>query len=337
MATNGTNVVTYLDFAKRLDESGKVEKNIIEIMVQMNQILEDMSIVEGNLATGHKTTVRTGLPSATWRLLNYGVQPSKSATAQITDTCGMLEAYAQVDKSLADLNGNSAAWRLSEEKAFIEAMNQTMAYTMFYGDTGVNPERFLGLAPRYGALSGAASCANVIDGGGSSNLTSIYLVIWSPETVHAIYPKGSKAGIVFEDKGQVTLTDNQTPGGMYEGYRSHYKWDLGLTVRDWRYVVRIANLDTVALATAGDASDTSANLVKLMVKAMNLPLNLNAGKAVWYMNNTVKTYLEVKLLNAKNLFLQMRELTDGSGFVTTFMGVPIRRVDQIVNSETKLT
>jgi hypothetical protein len=27
-------------------------------------------------------------------------------------------------------------------------MNQTMASTLFYGNTDVNPERFMGLAPR---------------------------------------------------------------------------------------------------------------------------------------------------------------------------------------------
>jgi len=342
MAVLGQSAVTYMDLAKRFDASGQVEKVIIEIMNQFNRILDDMLVLEGNLATGHKTTVRTGLPGVTWRMLNYGVQPSKSSTSQVTDTCGMLEAYAEVDKSLADLNGNTAAWRLSEEKAFIEAMNQQMAYTLFYGDTTLNPERFLGLAPRYGTLTGAQSCTNVISAGGTTNLTSVYLVVWGDTTVHGIFPKGSKGGISQEDKGQQTLLDSNTPMGRYEGYRSHYKWDLGLTVRDWRYVVRICNIDTVALATAGDSSDTSPNLIKLMVKAINLIFNINNGRPAFYMNLLVKTYLEVKLMNAKNLFLQMRELTGtdmagaSGGIVTTFLGIPIRRVDQIVNSETQV-
>ncbi|WP_368734330.1 major capsid protein, partial [Klebsiella quasipneumoniae] len=67
----------------------------------------------------------------------YGVQPSKSTTVQVTDYVGMLETYAEVDKSLADLNGNTAEFRLSEDRAFIEAMNQQMAQTLFYGDSSV--------------------------------------------------------------------------------------------------------------------------------------------------------------------------------------------------------
>jgi hypothetical protein len=328
--------VTYLDFAKREDPDGKISKAIIELLAQTNEILMDMTVIEGNLPVGHRTTVRTGLPAVTWRLLNYGVQPTKSLTATITDSCGMLEAYAQVDKALADLNGNSEAWRLSEEKPIIEAMNQEMARTLFYGDTTLNPERFLGLDKRYFNTDPAlaASAVNIIDAGGSTNLTSMWLIIWSQETAHAIFPKGSKAGILFENKGQVTLQD--AANGMFEGYRSHYKWDIGFTVRDWRYVVRIANIDTVALATAGDASDTSANLIKFAIRAKNLVPNLRAGRAAWYCNNTVKTYLEVKAME-KSKVISMEDIKNGEGMITRFFGIPVRRVDQIVNAETRIT
>ena len=54
---------------------------------------------------------------------------------QVRDGTGMLETYAEVDKSLVKLNGNEAAFRLSEDRAFIEGMNQTMAQTLFYSDT----------------------------------------------------------------------------------------------------------------------------------------------------------------------------------------------------------
>lgn len=336
MSTIGTKYVTYLDFARRATENFKVEKEIVELLAQTNEILDDMVMIEGNLPTGHKTTIRTGLPTATWRMLNYGVKQSKSQTTQITDACGMLEAYAEVDKSLADLNGNDNEWRLSEEMAFIEALNINMASTLFNGDTAAYPERFLGLMKRYNNTdtTKAASAENVIDCGGSTNLTSMYLVVWGKRTVHSIYPKGSKVGISFENKGQVTLDD--ADGGHYEGYRSHYKWDLGLTVRDWRYVVRLANIDTVALATAGDSSDTSANLLKLMTIAMNKIPNLKSGTPAFYCNNLVKTYLEVKCINA-NKMLTMTDLTEGSGTLTRYRGIPIRRVDQITNAETRVT
>lgn len=53
--------LTYADWAKRMDDGYKVAR-IIELLSQTNEILEDMMVVEGNSPTGHKTTVRTGLP-----------------------------------------------------------------------------------------------------------------------------------------------------------------------------------------------------------------------------------------------------------------------------------
>ena len=69
----------FRELEQRLDSMG---------MLPDEYFLLDMDWQEGNLPTGHRTTIRTGLPESAWRLLNYGVQPSKSVTAQVTDTCG---------------------------------------------------------------------------------------------------------------------------------------------------------------------------------------------------------------------------------------------------------
>ena len=320
---------TLMDVASRTEDN-KIG-TIAELLTENNEILTDMVMKEGNLPTGNKTTVRTGLPQATWRLLNYGVQPSKSKTAQITDTCGMLEAYAEVDKALADLNGNTSSFRLSEDMAFLEAMNQEMAKTLFYGDTSVDPEKFVGLAPRYNTLNAkkAETAKNVLDAKGTANLTSIYLVVWGANTVHGIFPKGSTAGLKHDDKGQVTIQDAN--GGNYEGYRTHYKWDLGLTVRDWRYVVRIANIDVNALTK--DAS-AGADLIDLMTTAEELIPNLNAGRACWYMNRQVRTFLRKQKNNAHKY--QITEGNEGGMITTEFDGIPVRRVDALINTEAQV-
>src|SRR5258705_11280646 len=121
MAVIGTTALTYADWAKRMDDGYKVAA-IIELLSQTNEILDDMIVMEGNLPTGHKTTVRTGLPQATWRLLNQGVPNAKSTTAQIVDTCGNLETYSVIDKDIADLNGTTAGVRLPADNAFPAAM-----------------------------------------------------------------------------------------------------------------------------------------------------------------------------------------------------------------------
>src|SRR3954465_3557161 len=166
MATLGTTVLTYADWAKRVEDGYKIG-TIIELLSLTNEILMDMLVLEGNLPTGHKTTVRTGLPQATWRLLNYGVPNGKSTTAPVVDTCGNLEAYSVIDKDIADLNGNTSEFRMSEAMAFLEGMNQQMASTLIYGNQSSNPERFTGLSPRYNTVtvSNAATASNVVDMG----------------------------------------------------------------------------------------------------------------------------------------------------------------------------
>jgi hypothetical protein len=317
--TVGNGNPTLSDLAKRLDPDNSIA-TVIEVLNDTNEILDDMGWVEGNLPTGHKTTVRSGLPSVTWRLLNYGVQPSKSRTVPVTDTCGMLEAYAEVDKALADLNGNTAEFRMSEDVAFLEAMNQEMASTLFYG-TDANPERFIGLSPRYdsyGSVDGDSSF-NTIDGGGTDAVnTSIWMIVWGENTIHGIYPKGSQAGLSHRDLGEDTLDDGD--GGKYQGYRTH-----------WRYAVRICNIDTVKLLTFGSDSDTSANIIRLLIQAVNKIPNLGMGRGAIYVNRTVQTWLEIMAKEKANVQLSWQEF--GEGKILTFRGIPIRRADALLETE----
>jgi hypothetical protein len=139
---------TLLDLAKRMDPDGSIA-DIVEILNETNEVLDDMTWKEGNLETGNRTTIRSGIPAPTWRKLYEGVQPTKSTTVQVTDNTGMLEAYAEVDVALADLSNRTAAFRLSEDKAFIEGISQELADTIFYGNEGTEPEAFTG--PRYRA------------------------------------------------------------------------------------------------------------------------------------------------------------------------------------------
>lgn len=325
MAVLSTLNPTLSDVASRMTSDGKIDPMIVELLTETNEILEDMTVIEANGFTEHKTTVRSGLPQGTWRKLNYGVQPEKSRTVQVKDSLGMLETYAEVDKALADLNDNEAAWRLSEDRAFIEGLNQTMASTLFYGDSSQDPEKFMGLAPRY-SDSTAENGRNIINAGGTGDdNTSIWLIVWGPNTVHSIYPKGSQAGLQSRDLGEQTLTDAN--GGRYQGYRTHYKWDLGLTLRDWRYVVRIANIDVSAL----ESDQNAANILKLMAKALHKVPNLKLGRAVFYMNRTVAEALDIQSMEKSTLALKTQEL-EGK-FWQTFRGVPIRTSDAILNTE----
>jgi hypothetical protein len=329
MPALSANNPTLIDVASRLDPSLNVDK-IVEMLAATNPILNDMTFMEGNLPTGHKTTVRTGLPSVTWRKLYGGVQPSKSTTAQVTDSCGMLEAYAEVDKALADLNGNAAAFRLSEDKAFIEAMSQEMAQTLFYGNEGTEPEAFTGFAPRFNSLS-SQNADNIIDatGAGSDN-TSIWLIVWGPNTCHGIYPKGSTGGVQMRDLGEVTVENVDGNSGRAQMYRSHYRWDCGLTVRDWRYIVRIANVDVSDLNTVANTK----NLINWMIQAAERIPSFGAGRAAFYVNRNIREKLRLGILEkvASNLTFE----SVAGKRVLTFDEIPVMRTDALLNTEARV-
>lgn len=339
MAVLATTHLTLLDWARRLDPDGSIAK-VVEVLNHYNEILDDINFVEGNLPTGHKVTVRASLPTPTWRLLNTGVVRTKSTSNQITEVCGMMEAYSEIDKDLAMLNGNTAEFRFTEDLAHIEAMNQAFATTLIYGDTSVDPEKFVGLAPRYYSVSSGTTYGNVIDAGGTgSDNTSVWLVGWSPATITGIFPKGSKAGLQITDLGEQTVLDSSN--NPFQAYRTHFQWKCGIAVRDWRYIVRICNIDISELETAGDAADSSSNLLKFMSQAMDKLPPSGMVRPVFYCNNRVRAMIRVKFLNKSNTYITLEELQGPiSGFkrpTLSFMGIPIRRIDEINVAEAQIT
>lgn len=333
MAALATTHPTLVDLAKRMDPDNKIAP-IVEILNETNQVLDDMVWIEGNLPTGHRTTIRTGIPTPTWRKINSGVVPTKSRTAQVTFNTGMLEAYAEVDCVLADLNGNAAEFRLSEDRAFIEGIAQELAETIFYGNEGTAPEEFTGLTSYYNDKSGPENADNIIDAAGSgSDNASIWLVGWGPNTIHGLVPKGLPAGLRVEDLGRVTSTtppDGST--GMLQVYRTHYQQFAGLAVRDWRYAVRIANIDRSDLTYN---AATGANLPKLMFEAMRKIPNLSACRPAFYMDRNLQTILSQQTAYATINSTMTVEMVGGK-MVEMFKTIPVRRVDELSGNEARV-
>tara|TARA_B100001094_G_scaffold81608_1_gene77864 strand:- start:331 stop:1350 length:1020 start_codon:yes stop_codon:yes gene_type:complete len=335
MATLSNSNLTLADWAKRSDPDGRVPI-VAELLSQSNEILDDCVFKEGNLPTGERVVIRTGLPGVYWRALNQGIPSTKSTTAQIDEACGILEARSEVDKDLAMLNGNTAQFRLSEDTAFLEAMNQTQAETMFYGNPGTDPKKFLGLAPRYGDLS-ADNAVNILSAGGSgSDNASVYLVVWGDNTVYCPFPKGSKAGLTHEDLGEQTVYNSD--GTRLQAFATRYQWKNGLVVKDWRYVVRICNVDISDLlgSTGTQASSASTALVKLMARALYRIPNMAMGRAAFYMNRTVHSGLSIAAMDKSQSVLAIQEGLTQFGSAQSylsFLGVPLRRVDALINTE----
>jgi hypothetical protein len=326
MATIGT-AVTMLDWAKRLAPDGSIGA-IAEVLSQKNDLVQDIPWVEGNLPTGHRVTIRTGLPTIYFRMLNQGVPPSKSTTVQVDEAAAIMEARGQIDKDLAELNGMTAQFRASENEPFLESMAQTFATKFWYGNTGTDPEQFTGMSTRYSDNSGPANAENIIDAGGTgSDNTSIWILGLGENKVHGIYPKGSQLGLIHEDLGLEDALDSN--GNRFRAYMDWYQWKAGIVVRDWRYAVRIANIDVSNLI----AESSAADILELLAVAVDKLPSLDG--AVIYANRTIKTMLRIQAMNRPNLHLTVGN--EEGRPKQSFDGIPIRLSDQLLNTESAVS
>ena len=342
MTVLATQLHTLVDVASRVDAQGNTPQ-IAELLTQSNPLLEDMNWKEGNLTTGERTTIRTGLPSVAFRQMNAGVPKSKSSLTAVDEGAAELVGESQVDRNLAILSGNPAQYRLSESGPFFESMNQVMAQTIFYGNARANPKEFTGLAVRYNSKTGFTG-QNIIDAGGTGNTNrSIWLVVWGENTVTGIYPKNTRAGIMHMD---ATANLRAGPDGYpigdyvkdadgndYLAYKDHYQWNCGLAVKDYRYIVRIANID---LATLVKGAGTGPDLQDLMVQAVESVQSTEQGgtRAAFYAPRAISSWLRRQTLAQKNGFLGLDEI--GGRRILNFDGVPIRRTDALNVDEARV-
>lgn len=245
-----------------------------------------------------------------------------------------MEAWSEVDKDLADLNGNTSSFRLSEATAFIEAMNQEMASTLFYGNSSTAPEEFTGLAARYSSLS-ANNAENIVNGSGAgSDNSSIWLIVWGEHSCCGIFPKGSKAGLTHNDLGLQTIETSSGIGGTrLRAYQDQFQWKAGIALKDWRYVVRICNIDISNLV----AKSSAADLIELMIKAIHRVPSLKMGKAAFYMNRSCHQMLDLQrrddVISGGGLSY---DVVDGKPALS-FRGIPIRKVDALTETEATIS
>lgn len=329
MATIGTSYPTLLDVSKNFGADGN-PLPLAELLSQQNPILDDIPWLEANSTTGHRISVRSGYPDAALRKLNAGVSPSKNNYSDVTESMGLVASLGIVDKKLAEMSANVAEFRMRENIGHIEAMNQKFTDLLIYGDTDTTPEGFLGLSPRFDDITGPNNASQIIDAGGNdTDLCSIWLVGWGADSVHGIYPKGSQAGLVHKDMGEELVSDGN--GGQYPALRDWFEWTGGIAVKDWRQIVRIANIDVSAL-TKNAAS--GADLIDLMVQATEQMNNREAVRPVFYVPRVLRSFLRRQIVNKSNVWLSTGEVAGRS--VTMFDDIPVRRVDKMLLTESRI-
>jgi hypothetical protein len=333
MAILGSKYLDLIDLYKSQDKEGRIVP-VIEMLAQYNPILMDAVWRDCNSGAQHLTTVRAGLPDVTWGRLYKGIPNSKSKRVQVTDTTGYVEGRSTVDaRFIEELSGGKGnQMRLSEAQAFLESIGQETALKIFYGNDTEAPEEFMGLAPRFNSLS-AANGGQIIDAGGTgSDNSSIWFVTWGDNQTSLLYPKDSFAGIKREDHGKQRVLDED--GNAYYAYEETFRQHIGLTVRDWRYVVRIANIDVP------DAKDGDVDLYKFLRQAYYKLQNrrVPGGSIMMYCNRDILEALDALATNAgaNDNFVRLTRKEVQGEEVLDYRGITIRETDALLNTEERV-
>jgi hypothetical protein len=325
--------LTLLEKSRRHDPKGDAAI-ITEILDQTNNVWQDLPWFEANGATFHRVTRRTSLPAGEFRDYNDGVATGASTTETVDEGLAMLEKYAENDKALIELFDNPEVARMQESRAFIEGMGQTFVKTLFnraatinYGNVAANRKRIDGFPQRTGTLQ---TDGLVEDAGGSgADTTSMYIVQWGMGKVYMAYPKGSaNQGVEHENMGEVTVSRATTASPetkQFQAYRDWFKIHFGLVVQDTRCLARIANLEK-----SGANSFDEDLLIDVMYRMPN-----DGEGAVIYCNNRMRAQMHKRLKDKSNVYLSMESAFGQK--VLSFLGNPIRNIDQIGITETAIT
>lgn len=343
MATLDASVYpTAAHVARTLDPDG-TPATIIEQLTERNPILEDAPWMPTNDTLSNVTTRRTSLPSPGRRRINQGVTPSTSNTTQVRDVTTSREDWHVMDEKLMEVHGaNAAAFRMAQETGFVEGFSQALTYDMLYGSTATDPESMSGFMTRYASPSSTEYAANVIDAGSAdTDNTSILLVRWGPLTAHCLYPKNSAAGLQRTDHGLKEVqevVDSEVTIRM--AFKTQFKWSYGLAIPDPRAVARIGSIEVSALS---DKTPTEgAALFDYMVEALTVTDQggMGATRPCFYANQTIVQNYYQQAYHKSNAHLTLGEVTSGGSrssdkvmLAPFFLGVPIKRLDQITSTE----
>lgn len=333
MATLGATYLNLIDLHRANDPA---TSSVIEVLKTQNPILDDAIAQECNMGTMHRHAIRTGLPTPAWGKLYQGVPQSKGTTQAVDDTTGFLESMSGVDTRLLKLSKNPAALRLQEAAGHMEGMNKEMATGLFYHSTATTPEKFKGFGARYGTLGGGGAGNQIVDAGGvGSDNTSIWFITWGDHASHLLYPQGTKAGIVREDKGEQRVTDSD--GLPYFVKEEMFTWHMGLAVKDWRYNARVANIDVSDLL-AGTV-DIYKWMRKAYYKLQSRRRDSISSRIAIYANSDVIEALDALGTgsgSAANTFLRLTKQELEGKEVLMYRDIPIRESDSILNTEARV-
>jgi len=336
MATLGTDILTMAEFSKRTDPDG-TPAQMANVLTQECPFLKDAPILPSNMIASHRSTVVTGLPVANRRRLNAGTPASRGTTAQVTDSITMYDSWSVIDAKELEIVGDAETHRSNEIDLHMESIAQLVDDDIVYGSETDSDLEFNGFMSR--PSLNALSSKQVINAGGSgSDNASVLLVGWSPQKVYLVYPKNSPyVGIKHKDWDAEPVMEGTTDiaASTMEAYRDHLCVELGLVVKDERFVSRVANIDMSDLTTFGGQqalTDLDQEIVPAMIRATHRIHSLTNCRPVFYMPRSVYEFLDIHYVarTGVNVF----KYSDVAGEkIATFRNIPVRISDRMIYAE----
>ncbi len=344
MATITPGVFTYTEWALRHDSSGRLS-TLVNLLSQENGIMNDSLAVECQSGNAFEFTQVVSLPTIANRSYNQGITATLAGVAKQVQTCAEYADLITLDNSLARLGGQMAELRAQETMLHTQAMTQKVAYDMFYANNATNPTTFTGFSNIYNTVTTSVSqiANNVIDCGGTgSTNASLWLISWGPKQIHTIFPSGLPTGLQMIDRGLQNTYD--AGGKVFLGWQHWLQWNLGLAIHDWRYAVRACNID-VTLFGESTAPDLISIMAAMVYKPPVMPAGVapvqtsdvpevTMGRSCFYCNRTVFLALDLQAQNKTNALLTIEQWAGRP--TLTYRGIPIRCVDALVNTETRV-
>ena len=163
-------------------------------------------------------------------------------------------------------------------------------------------------------------------GGTGDDQTDIWFVSWGANAASLFFGKNGTGGLQAQDLGEQTR-DRYNDGNLQQCAVTYFKWDVGLMVKDYRAISRVANLDT---------GTVPSNIVNFMTDAyFDIPNFMRQNRMIIYCNRTMISTLTKQARISTNVNLTM-ENWEGTEIVH-FMGIPIIQTDTITNVGSPIT
>lgn len=341
MAVVGDRLVTLLDVSRKT--KNKAIGDVAEVLVQKNAMLIDMPYQEMNEGTQHTEEIRSALPEVFYRRVNEAIPASKTTTEERSFGAAHVESKSQMDELVAKRGGeqNIGYNRWNQAQGHLQAHSLELAKLMVYGSPISSPRKTPGFFDYYATVNTATdeTAKQVIDAGGTgSDNTSILLANWGPRNMFGIYPAGTDHGIQRIDRSpnsqkvQIQAIDIRGNQGSFWGYEENFILDHGLVVKDYRQGGRICNIDVLNLKSGNAAADLFDMLISLVYKIDSI----EDGTPVLYVNRTLQAFLHKQSRTTVGAGAGLTYQNYQGKPVLTFLDIPIRRSDAILNTEARV-